>query len=415
MKQAVQWLGVFLLSLLLCSPADLHAQGKPAGENELPLLPGLENAVEFWKRVFTEYSSAQLIFFDPFDMSRIYEVQDVGEDSRPKQYISEEIARIAAAHGVDSDRVKAQRGIKERTAAGIKRSGKYIAQMQQIFREQELPAEIAYLPIVESSYDINARSNVGALGMWQFMRVTGKQFNMRVDRNVDERKDPLESTRAAAAYLKQAYESLGSWPLAITSYNYGPAGMARAVSEIGSNDLVTLIQKYNHRYWGFAPKNFYAEFLAAVEIGKNPTQYYPGLEIDPPLAIEEVEVTKSTSVAALASSRGLTRQQLLEWNPALSHAGVTVPAGYRIKLPAGGKTEVVVAQAATPSRPQAATPSRSQAKARPQVVHHRVKRGETLIHIAQRYGASLERILKANSLRKTSMLRVGSTLLIPRT
>jgi membrane-bound lytic murein transglycosylase D len=159
-------------------------------------------------------------------MSRIYEVQDVGEDSRPKQYISGEISRIAAAQGVDSDRVKAQRGIKERTAEGIKRSGKYIAQMRQIFRERGLPAEIAYLPIVESSYDINARSNVGAVGMWQFMRVTGKQFNMRVDRNVDERRDPLEATRAAAAYLKQAYESLAV-TLAITSLAFGPAGMAR--------------------------------------------------------------------------------------------------------------------------------------------------------------------------------------------
>jgi membrane-bound lytic murein transglycosylase D len=406
MKQAVQWLGVFLLSLLLCSPADLHAQGKPAGENQLPLPPGLENAVEFWKRIFTEYSSSQLVFFDPLDMSRIYEVQDVGADSRPKEYISGEIARIAAAHGVDSDRVKAQRGIKERTAAGIKRSGKYLAQMQRIFRERGLPAEIAYLPIVESSYDINARSNVGAVGMWQFMPVTGKQFNMRVDRNVDERRDPLEATRAAAAYLKQAYESLGSWPLAITSYNYGPAGMARAVSEVGSNDLVALIQKYNHHYWGFAPKNFYAEFLAAVEIGKNATQYYPGLEIDPPLVIEEVEVTKNTTVVALASSRGLTREQLLAWNPALSGATGAVPAGYRVKLPAGGKAEVVVAQAATPSRPQV--------KAQPQVVHHRVKRGETLIHIAQRYGASRERILEANGLRKTSLLRAGSMLRIPR-
>ncbi len=405
MKQAARWLVVFLLSLLLCSPADLHAQGKPAGENPFPLLPGLENAVEFWKRVFTEYSSAQLIFFDPLDMSRIYEVRDVGEDSRPKQYISGEIARVAADHGVDPDRVKAQRGIKERTAAGIKRSGKYIAQMQQIFRERGLPAEIAYLPIVESSYEINARSNVGALGMWQFMRVTGKQFNMRVDRGVDERKDPLESTRAAAAYLKQAYDYLGSWPLAITSYNYGPAGMARAVSEIGSNDLVTLIQRYNHRYWGFAPKNFYAEFLAAVEIGKNFNQYFPGLEIDPPLAIEEVKVTKNTTVAALASSRGLTREQLLAWNPAISHANATVPAGYRVKLPAGGRAEIVVAEA---------TPSRPQAKAQPQVVHHRVKRGETLIQIAQRYGASLEHILEANGLRRTSLLRVGSTLLIPR-
>lgn len=406
MKQFSRWLAIFLLGFLLCSPAQLHAQSKPAGENPLPLLPGLENAVEFWKRVFSEYSSAQLIFFDPLDMSRIYEVQDVGEDSRPNKYISGEIARIAAAQGVDPDRVKAQRGIKERTAAGVKRSGKYLAQMQQIFRERGLPAEIAFLPIVESSYDINARSNVGALGMWQFMRATGKQFNMRVDRNVDERKDPLESTRAAAAYLKQAYESLGSWPLAITSYNFGPAGMARAVSEIGSNDLVALIQKYNHRYWGFAPKNFYAEFLAAVEIGKNPNQYFPGLEIDPPLAIEEVEVAKGTTVAALASAKGLTSQQLLEWNPALSHAGVTVHAGYRVKLPAGGKGEIVVAEAA---------PSRPQAKTQPQVVHHRVKPGETLIHIAQRYGASLERILQANGLRRSSLLRVGSTLLIPRT
>lgn len=406
MKQFSRWLAVFLLGLLIGSPVQLHAQGKPAGENPLPLLPGLENAVEFWKRVFTEYSSAQLIFFDPLDMSRIYEVQNVGEDSRSKEYISGEIARIAAAQGVDSDRVKAQRGIKERTAEGIKRSGKYLAQMQQIFRERGLPAEIAYLPIVESSYDINARSNVGALGMWQFMRATGKQFNMRVDRNVDERKDPLESTRAAAAYLKQAYESLGSWPLAITSYNYGPAGMARAVSEVGSNDLVTLIQKYNHRYWGFAPKNFYAEFLAAVEIGKNANQYFPGLEIDPPVSIEEVEVTKNTNVAALASARGLTREQLLAWNPALSGATGVVPAGYRVKLHAGGNSEIVVAQAPTPSRPQA--------KSQPQVVHHRVKRGETLINIAQRYGASLERILQANGLRRTSLLRVGTTLLIPK-
>jgi membrane-bound lytic murein transglycosylase D len=404
MKHPVQWLAFFLLNLLVCLPAELPAQGKTASESEFPLLPGLENAVGFWTRIFGGFSSSQLVFFDPLDMSRIYEVQDVGEGNRPKEYISGEIARIASTHGVDFERVKAQRGIKERTAEGIKRAGKHIAQMQQVFRERGLPTELAYLPIVESSYDINARSYLGALGMWQFMRATGKQY-MRVNRHVDERKDPIESTRAAAAFLKQAYDSLGSWPLAITSYNFGPAGMARAVSQVGSNDLVTLIQRYEHRYWGFAPKNFYAEFLAAVEIGKNVDRYFPGLEIDPPLAIQEVEVTKSTTVAALASSKGLTRQQLLDWNPALSHATGVVPAGYRVKLPADGKAEVVVASA---------RPSRSPQRAQPEVVRHRVKRGETLIHIAQRYGASLERILEANGLRKSSLLRVGTTLLIPR-
>ena len=407
MKHFASWLLLFFLSFLVWPPVDARAEAKPGGESQFPMLSGLENAVEFWQRIFTEYGSSQLVFFDPLDMSRIYEVQNVGEGSRSNQYISAESARIAAAHGVDRDRVRAQRGIKERTAEGLKRSGRYLAQMQQIFRERGLPIGLAHLPMVESSYDISARSNVGALGMWQFMRTTGKQFNMRVDRNVDERKDPLESTRAAAAFLKQAYESLGSWPLAITSYNYGPAGMARAVSETGSNDLVTLIRKYNHRYWGFAPKNFYAEFLAAVEIGKDVNQYFPGLDLDPALAIEEVEVKISTSVAALASSTGLTRQQLLEWNPALSSATGVVPAGYRVKTPADGKAEIVVAQA-TPTRPQ------TQAQPESQVVRHRVKRGETLIHIAQRYGASLERILQANGLHKTSLLRVGTTLLIPK-
>ena len=240
--------------------------------------------------------------------------------------------RIAAANGVDVERVKAQRGIKERTAAGLKRSGRHIAQMQQIFRDRGLPIELTYLPIVESSYDINARSNVGALGMWQFMRTTGRQY-MRVDRSIDERRDPIESTRAAAAFLQQSYDILGSWPLAITAYNFGPGGMARAVAAIESDNLVDLIGQYNHPYWGFAPKNFYAEFLAAVEIGKNVNQYFPELQLDSPVAVKEVELKNSVSVVALAKSTGLTKDQLLGWNPALSAQTRSVPAGYRVKVP----------------------------------------------------------------------------------
>jgi len=408
MKHFASWLLCLAICFMASAPVVARAEASAAAENPFPLLPGLESAVQFWQRVFAEHSSSQLIFFDPLDMSRIYEVQNVGEGSRSNQYISGEINRIAAAHGVAPDRVKAQRGIKERTAEGLKRSGKYLAQMQQVFREQGLPAEIVYLPMVESSYDINARSNVGAVGMWQFMRGTGRQYNMRVNRHIDERKDPLEASRAAALFLKQAYQSLGSWPLAITSYNFGPAGMARAVAEIGSNDLVTLIQRYNHRYWGFAPKNFYAEFLAAVEIGKNVDRYFPGLEIAPALELQEVEIKKSTSVAAVAKSTGLTPRQLLEWNPALNSAVGVVPAGYRVKVPADGAVVATAATQTAPSRPQ------TQVQSKPQVVRHRVQRGETLIHIAQRYGASLERILQANGLRKTSLLRAGSTILIPR-
>jgi len=405
MKHSPRWLLSLILCLLALSPIYIHAQTKDSDENPFPLLPGLENAVDFWKRIFTEYSLSQLVFFDDLDMSKIYEVMDVGEAYRTQAYIDGERARIAAANGVDIERVKAQRGVKERTMEGLKRSGRYIAQMQQIFRERNLPVELTYLPLVESSYDLTARSFVGALGIWQFMSVTGKQF-LRVNRLVDERRDPIESTRAAASLLAQNYQALGNWPLALTAYNYGAAGLARAVAQIGSDNLVDLIRNYEHPYWGFAPKNFYAEFLAAVDIARSIEQYFPGLELHSPLMIQEVEVKKATSVAVLAKSKGLTQQQLLAWNHALNPKTRLIPAGYRLKLPVDPKAEPVVIAAVQ------TVPSRPRAKA--QLVRHRVRRGETIFYIARRYGASVERILQANGLRRSHIIRAGTTLLIPK-
>ncbi|HSE88496.1 MAG TPA: transglycosylase SLT domain-containing protein [Candidatus Binatia bacterium] len=407
MKHALRWLLSLLVFWVAFSPGNAHSQIKPGTEDPFPLLPGLESPVEFWKKIFTEYSISQLVFFDPLDMSRIYDVLDVGEESRPAEYINSERERIAAAHGVDLERVRPQRGIKERTAAGLKRSGRYIAQMQQIFRDRGLPVELTYLPIVESSYDINARSSAGALGMWQFMRATGRHY-MRVDRSIDERRDPLESTRAAASFLKQSYETLGNWPLAITAYNYGPGGMARAVKEMESDNLVELIRDYRHPYWGFPPKNFYAEFLAAVEIGKNVNQYFPELELDPPLAIQEIELKNSSSLVVLAKNTGLTRDQLLAWNPALTAQIRSVPAGYRVKVPVDSNARPVIEVA------QVREVARSQPREQPQVVRHQVKRGETLFQIARRYGASVDRILKMNGMGKGHRLQAGTTLVVPR-
>jgi membrane-bound lytic murein transglycosylase D len=408
MKHSMRSVLSLLFCLLLLSSTQLRAQANSSNDDgPFPLLPGLEKPVEFWKRVFTEYSISQLVFFDPLDMATIYEVLDVGEESRTPEYINGERERIAAAHSVDLERVKAQRGIKERTAAGLKRSGRHIEHMQRIFRERGLPVELTYLPMVESSYDINARSSVGALGMWQFMRATGRQF-MRVDRSIDERRDPIESTRAAASFLKQSYETLGNWPLAITAYNYGPGGMARAVKEIESDNLVELIREYRHPYWGFPPKNFYAEFLAAVEIGKNVNRYFPDLQLDPPAVIKEIELERSVSVVTLAKNTGLTRDQLLGGNPALSTQTRLVPAGYRVKVPVDAQMKPLVEVA------QIQTQTQVQAKAQPPVVRHQVKHGETLFQIARRYGASVDRILKLNGMGKTHRLQAGTTLLIPR-
>jgi membrane-bound lytic murein transglycosylase D len=399
-----RWLLSFCLSFLVLLPLGVKAQSKPSNESSFPLVAGLEAPVEFWKKVFSEFGLSQLVYFDPLDMSKIYEVTEVGEASRSNEYINAERERIAAANGVDIERVKAQRGVKERTAAGLKRSGRYIAQIQRIFRDRGLPPELTYLPIVESSYDIFARSSVGALGIWQFMPRTGREY-MRVTASLDERRDPIESSRAAASYLKTAYEFLGSWPLAITSYNYGQGGMARAVAEVGSDNLVDLIQKYDHPYWGFAPKQFYAEFLAAVEIGTNLKKYFPDLELAAAIEIKEVELTTTAQLTSLINSSGLSRDEFLGWNPALTPATRVVPAGYRVKLPVERTMEplVTVAQVQQSAR-----------QPQNQVVRHRVKRGETLFVIAQRYGASVQRILEANGIRKAQLVRVGTTLVIPK-
>ena len=413
MRDIAKWFLLLVLGLLVSQPSTASAQISSLQSSPFILPAGLEPAVDFWKKVFSEISLSQLIYFDPSDMSKIYEVVDVGEENRSNDYINGERARIAAANGVDIERVKAQRGVKERTAAGIKRSGRYISQIKQIFKDRGLPPELTYLPIVESSYDISARSSVGALGIWQFMPRTGREY-MRVNSIVDERRDPIESSRAAASYLQQAYEVLGSWPLAITSYNYGKGGMARAVEEVGSENLVDLIQKYNHPNWGFAQKHFYAEFLAAVEVGMNLQQYFPGLELDAPVEIREVELNNKTTLAALISSSGLSRDEFLGWNPALTPTSRIVPAGYRMKLPMDRGTPplVTVAQVQQAAR----QPQVQQATRRPQaqVVHHRVQRGETLYDIARRYGASVENILQINGLRKAQLIKVGTTLRIPK-
>src|SRR6266542_653383 len=406
MKHARRWLLALCFSILTLSPAGVIAESQLSNRSPFPVPTGLESSVDFWKKVFTEYMLWLRIDVDAWDRSKIDEVNDVGEGGRANEYLNAERGRVAAANGVDIERVKTQRGVKERTAAGLKRSGRYITQIQQIFSDRDLPPELTYLPIVESSYDIYARSSVGALGIWQFMPRTGREY-MRVNTAIDERRDPFESSRAAAAYLKQAYEFLGSWPLAITSYNYGQGGIARAVAEVGSDNLVDLIQRYNHPNWGFAPKQFYAEFIAAVEIGTNLNKYFPDLELDASVEIKEVELSSTTALASVITSSGLSRDEFLGWNPALGTATRIVPAGYRVKLP----VDRTVAPLVTVAQVQQAA---RQPQSKPQIVHHRVKRGETVIEIARRYVASVERILQMNGIRKAHLVKVGTTLVIPK-
>ena len=397
MNTLVKLLTIALLWAWSVFPLAVKAQEGVAAESPFAVLPGLEKSVEFWKQVFTVYDTSQLIFFDPLEPTTIYSVVEVADERSVGSLIREEKSRIVAARGVEEERIRSQRGIKSRFAEGLVRSGRYIEQMQQIFRAEGLPTELTYLPLVESSFNIHARSRAGAVGMWQFMPSTGRRF-LRIDRHLDERRDPLESTRAAALFLKENYEALGNWPLAITAYNHGPEGVGRAVAQVESDDLMELIRNYESRTWGFASTNFYAEFLAAVEIAKNVERYFPGLQIETPGPLEEIQLEKATPIAALLKSASVPRNQFLEWNPALHPAIAIVPRGYRVKVSSKKLGPVVEARNDSPDAA---------------LIRHRVKRGETLFQIARRYEASVEDIKQLNGLQKTHRINIGQELLIP--
>jgi len=172
-----------------------------------------------------------------------------------------------------NERVRSQRGTRERFIQGLEISRRYDRQFRKIFRDAGLPEDLAYLPHVESSFQPAAKSSAGAVGMWQFTKGAAKTY-MPAGNKIDQRLDPFASATGAARYLSHAYKKLGDWASAITSYNHGIGGMKKAQNQVG-RDFVRIVNTYDGPAFGFASRNYYAQFLAAREIAKNPPQYLP--------------------------------------------------------------------------------------------------------------------------------------------
>jgi len=387
---------VFVVSLV---PFRAVGQGKSAEASPFPVPAGLEPTIEFWKKIFTQYSTRELIFYDSKDPSKIYKVMRIGKRRRIRSLVRRERMKIVRQHGLKSRRrVSAQRGAKENFVLGMERSERYLEQIQAILRERDLPVELAYLPLIESSFQVDARSRAGAVGMWQLMRRTGQRY-LRITSTVDERKDPLESTRAAASLLAENYDIFGNWPLAITAYNHGQNGIRRAVSKVGSDNLMEIIRKYKSRRFGVSSKNFYAEFVAAVEVAKRHEEYLPDLEYYTPVKIAELKLDQPISVSFLLRFAGVSRQQFLAWNPALSRRIRIIPKWYRVKVPAEQLEVFAQAYEKAVTGPW---------------VRHQVARGETLSHIAKAYRISIGEIQSLNGLSNVHLITIGQQLKIPR-
>jgi len=332
------WLSIVVSAIGLASP--LRAE-----QRSFPVPEGLEASVNFWKQIFTQYSTSEVVLFDPVDPGTIYSAVRAADNEEGRGLLDRERARVIAEYGLadDESRIRSQRGAREHFTEGLRIAGRYISEMKTIFRAEGLPVELAYLPLVESSFNIRARSGVGALGMWQFMPETGRKF-LRIDGIIDERRDPFESTKAAARLLKENYRLLGTWPLAITAYNHGTDGMFRGIKAVESDNIVDLIREYQSPTFGFASKNFYAEFLAVVELATNKDVYFPFLRSHAPVTLREVATTRQMPLRSVLKPAAISPSDFFEWNPALDSSATLLPAGYRIKLPPEKVDDFVAAE-----------------------------------------------------------------------
>lgn len=236
------------------------------------------------------------------------------------------------------ERIRFQRGLKGKYRAGLERSYRYLPLIDSVFAAHGVPARLRFLPHVESSFYPFAYSKVGAAGMWQFMKSSAKHYKMKVTYQIDERRDPLAATVAAARMLSYNHTLLQSWPLAIVAYNHGPGGLANAARSTGTRELSTIIKSYYSNTFGFASKNFYAEFLAASSIAMKADSLFPDLRKMEQLRFRHLILQKPVASKFVCAVTGLSPSELEEYNlslrPAAFRGNGQLPKGFALRLPA---------------------------------------------------------------------------------
>lgn len=434
-------LRLLLVTLIIAALAVLSPPVR-ADEDSIPFPAELQKDVDFWIRVYTEITTAQGFLHDARDLSIVYRKLDFDPDIQPRarrdvldverkkietmlkrlasgsSNLNEEEQRIKQAFGASgtparfrqaAGDVRFQLGQADRFRAGVERSGIWEGHIARTFANLGLPPELAALPHVESTFDPTVYSKVGAAGMWQFMPETGKRY-LRIDEAVDERMDPFRATEAAAQLLEFNYRMLGSWPLALTAYNHGAAGMRRARDAMGTTDIAVIARNYKSASFGFASRNFYVSFLAALTIDRAPEKYFSDLKLRPEMAYVEVEMPAYVPVEALHRSLGIEPTVLAQYNPALLPAvwegRQHVPKGYRLRLPqsAGQLTTQQVALRVD---------EKDQFSGQPRPRTYRVRSGDTLSGVAARHGLTVSALASLNGLSNKAMLKIGQNLRLP--
>ena len=436
----IRFFAVLPILLVLCSsPAGADTVNEP---DTFPVYDSIRPNVLFWKKIYTQYSTTEGVIHDKRNLGIIYDVIELKDRNRhgsrkinkarikktKKKYkrILAKLAQGETPKGPEEQRVAAlfgkrakpvdfrnamrnlrcQVGQKDQFRQGIIRSGAYLVEMKQIFRDSGLPEDLIYLPHVESSFNPKAYSKFGAAGMWQFTRSTGKSY-MTVSYAVDERRDPIISTRAAARLLKKNYKKFRNWPMAITAYNHGVSGMLRAKRRKG--DYETIFKEYRSRIFKFASRNFYSEFLAAREVALDYRPYFGELILDKPVQTQEVVLAGYGSLPEIARQLNLKLGVLRNLNPALRNPVLRgqkyVPRGFHLKLPveSGRDWQRVIAELGPKIYKNYQKRSRI----------YTVRKGDTAGEIARNHGVDLNDLIAANNLDARATIHIDQIIKIP--
>jgi membrane-bound lytic murein transglycosylase D len=427
----------------LCLLAILLVSGTVTAEELFPQPAELQPDVDFWIAVFSDISSDEGVLHDNRNLAVVYDRFDMPDNlsrrernrrvdrrrdeiravleslaTGKRDNLTAEEERVLALwpEGVTNEtlaaatkRIRYQNGLRERFRRGLERAGQWRGYINEQFAAAGVPTELAALPHVESSYNPDARSHVGASGIWQFTRSTGRRF-MRVDHVVDERNDPFAATRGAAGLLAYNYSLTGSWPMAITAYNHGLAGVRRAMARYGDDALVDILRNYDGRTFGFASRNFYVAFLAAKEIDQNPEKYFPGLVPESPPAYATVPLPAYVPAEDLSRVLGVSTQDIARYNPGLQatiwEGSKHVPRGYELRLPVDATPSALADVIAN-------LPDDTLFDEQLPDFFHTVSRGDTLSEIAEAYDTRVSTLVALNQLGSRHRIRAGQRLRLP--
>ena len=418
------------------------AQAPRVLDKLFPQPPALDRDVNFWIRVYTEVGTNAGFLHDQYNLGVVYETLQFGSDTsaRQREHMVEAarvrtiaaLRRIANSTGTLSpedqhirdmwgdagtparllsavEDVRFQLGQADRFREGLLRAGLWQEHIVETLANLGMPEELAVLPHVESSFNAAAYSKAGAAGLWQFMRSTGRRY-MRIDSAVDDRMDPFRATEAAAQLLSFNYRLLGTWPLALTAYNHGAGGMRRARDQVGSDDIVMILRNYHSPSFGFASRNYYVSFLAALTVDRNPEKYFGAIKREPEAKFREVTMPGFVTVSALTHALHISADELRRLNPALLPAcwqgRRRVPQGYVLRLPLSGPawTTDMLAERLAPADLQARQTVPESRK---------VMKGETLASIAGDYGMKPGELARLTGISARTRLRPGRSLRVP--